>query len=97
MVVNITDAVTLSWMEPNPTNGIIIEYRVQYRRCDQPTSSRSTISNITTVIHTVSGLVPDNEYCFRVRAFTRQGSNGFTSEVRAIPCESQILHVCVII
>lgn len=73
--VNATDTtVTLSWMPPNMTNGIITEYQIQYKI----RNSNSSLSNISllpnaTMIYTVTGLLSSNEYEFRVRASTRVG------------------------
>jgi len=89
MVVSVTDdTVTLSWMEPDPTNGIIIEYRLQYWRCSQ--SSRNVEQDITALTHTVGGLIANTEYCFRARAVTRVGGGEFTEFVIATTCESCI-------
>ena len=74
MVLNVTSStVSLSWMPPNITNGIITQYQLQYRRSD---SSSYIISlNITndTLTYVVTGLTSDTEYVFRVRAFTVVG------------------------
>jgi len=87
MVINFTDiTVTLSWMEPDTTNGIITQYQLQYKICDQPILTGQ--QNITDLTLTVDGLVAGVEYCFRVGAFTRVGEGVFTSEVMATTCES---------
>ena len=73
MVVNVTNStVSLSWMLPSTTNGIITQYQVQYRRSN---SSGFTLLNITnnTLTHTVTGLSSNTEYVFRVRAYTVVG------------------------
>ena len=72
-VVNVTDTtVTLSWMSPDPPNGIITNYQVQYRRSDS-SSYTSIDTNTTDLTYTVTGLMTDTEYVFRVRADTQAG------------------------
>ena len=75
MVDSVTDTtVTLSWMEPDPINGVITRYQVQYRLCSA--TSPYNFTNVNTLTqYTVTGLDVDTEYCFRVRAFTRVGGN----------------------
>ena len=63
---------TLSWISPNPPNGIITQYQIQYRR----TSSGGSFGNsqvTTDLTDTVTGLVTGTQYDFRVRAFTVVG------------------------
>ena len=86
MVVSVTtDTVTLSWMEPDPTNGIITEYRLQYRRCSN--SQLNVVRDLSALTHTVDGLDENIEYCFRVRALTRVGGGDLTDFVMARTCE----------
>ena len=75
MIVDITDTtVTLSWMSPDPPNGIIINYRVQYRRSDSSSPDYTSIdTNTTDLTYTVTGLSTNTEYDFRVRADTVAG------------------------
>ena len=78
---NATDTtVTLSWMEPNVTNGIIINYQIQYRVAftDQQYNSSQ---NITSLNYTVTGLSSNTEYEFRVVAATRVGFGDPTSSI----------------
>jgi len=90
MVVSVTDdTVTLSWMEPDPTNGVITQYQLRYERCDG--SNRVTLSGLNTLMHSVDELVVNIEYCFRVRARTTEGASAFSNEVRATICESYLL------
>ena len=73
MIVNVTNStVSLSWMPPDTTNGIVTQYEIQYREND---SSGFTSLNITnnTLTHTVAGLSSNTEYMFRVRAYTVVG------------------------
>ncbi|XP_065903762.1 protein sidekick-1-like [Dysidea avara] len=84
MVDSVTNAtLTLSWMTPDPPNGIITQYELRYRRCAggsyttlQPLNNEAT--------HTVTGLAVNTEYCFRVRAYTviSLGPGPWTNEVR---------------
>ena len=73
MVVDVTDTtVTLSWMTPDPPNGIITQYQVQYRRI----SSGGSFGNnqmTTDLTYTVTGLMTGTQYDFRVRAFSVVG------------------------
>ena len=88
MVDSVNDTtMTLSWMEPNPTNGVITTYQVQYRRCSA--TSLYSSRNVNTLTHTVTGLDVYAEYCFRVRAFTRVGGNSLAAPtiVMAGTCE----------
>ena len=74
MVVNVTiSTVSLSWMEPNTTNGIITHYQVQYKKNDSDafTSLKISKDNLT---YTVTGLTSNTKYMFRVRAFTVVGN-----------------------
>ena len=81
-VVNVTDtAVTLSWTPPDPPNGIITQYEVQYRRVsDNYTSLQPLNTNLT---RTVTGLTIGTQYEFRVRARTTVGYGSFSNVVTA--------------
>ena len=70
MIVGVTDTtVTLSWMSPDPPNGIIRNYRVQYSFNDRDDyNSTDTMTNALT--YTVTGLMTGTQYNFRVRADT---------------------------
>ena len=83
-VVNITDTtVTLSWMPPDPPNGIIIGYQVlQYRR-DNSSDLIYLDTNDTALNYTVTGLTNNVEYVFSVRAYTAVGYGADSSEVTA--------------
>ena len=80
MIVDVTDTtVTLSWISPDPPNGMITQYQVQYRR----TNSGGSFGNnqvTTDLTYTVTGLTTGTLYGFRVRAFTAVG-NGPPSDV----------------
>jgi len=88
MVESVTnDTVTLSWMEPAATNGMIVQYQIEYRICGQPVSS---VVNVISLTHPITGLTIHTEYCFRVRAFTSVGIGPWTTAVMARTCKSCI-------
>ena len=92
MVDSVTDVtVTLSWMEPDPTNGDITGYQLGYGFCDEDPSSYNEVQNIPTPTHTVDGLVVNTEHCFRVRAVTRVGNGNWTAIFMASTCKSHNL------
>ena len=84
MLEDVTDTtVTLSWMPPDPPNGIITSYRVQYKRSDR--SSYSSIDTMNTdLTYTVTGLTINTEYVFRVRADTLVGRSDPFNVVTAL-------------
>ena len=67
-------------MSPNPSNGIITQYMMEYRRSVDSSYTSVTLS-ATTLMYTVSGLDVDTEYQFRVRASTSVGDGPFTDLV----------------
>ena len=71
MIVDVTDTtVILSWLPPDPPNGIITEYRVRFSRSDNNDSrTQDTMNNMVTVTE----LTSNTEYTFQVRAFTVVG------------------------
>ena len=80
-MVGVTDTkVTLSWTSPDPPNGIITRYRVQYRISG---SSNKMIQDTTNNIskYTVTGLTSNTEYIFEVSAFTRVESGPYSDAV----------------
>ena len=77
---NVTDTtVTLSWMEPDVTNGIIISYQIEYRIASSNQSYDS--QNTTSLNYTVTGLSSNAEYEFRVAAATRVGFGDPTDSI----------------
>ena len=69
--------VTLSWLAPNVSSEIVIEYQVEYRRSsDSSFSHQSTSNNHLTT--TVTGLSPNTEYQFRVAAVSAVGCKNST-------------------
>jgi len=77
-VVNVTDTtVTLSWLPPDPSNGFIRRYRVQYRIISS--LSYTTLSPPTTdLTYTITGLNISAKFWFRVRAVTTAGGGPFS-------------------
>ena len=75
MIVDVTNTtVTLSWMSPDPPNGIIRSYRVQYRISDVNNNVNDNYISIDTrnndLTYTVMGLMTGTKYDFRVRGET---------------------------
>lgn len=67
--------VSLSWMMPDSSDGDIIHYRVEYRPklpCSKRTKSLS---------NTVTGLLPNTKYEFRVAAVTAKGCGPYSDTV----------------
>ena len=82
MIVDVTDTtVTLSWMIPDPPNGIITQYQVQYRITGGGSFSNNPVT--TNLTDTVTGLMTATEYDFRVRAFTAVGRGSNSNVVTA--------------
>jgi len=84
-------------MTPNPTNGIIRQNELEYRRCVgggyiplQPFTNAVT--------RRVTGLTINTEYCFRVRAYTvvSFGSGNWTEEVMGRTCKLLIMQVIIV-
>ena len=86
MIVDVTDTtVTLSWMSPDPPNGTITNYRVQYRRSDSNSSNYNSIdTNTNDLTYTVTGLSTNTEYDFRVRTNTVVGHSEPSNVVTAL-------------
>ena len=87
MVVDVGDTtVTLSWMPPDPPNGIITDYRVRYRRHGSTSDSDYVAENVGTVLtYTVTNLMTGTEYELQVRAFTVVGNGMYSDLVFAQP------------
>ena len=86
MVVNdsVTDTnVTLSWMPPDPANGIITQYQIQYRRSSGNGNYMQKNVTNSTQSYTVTKLTSNTEYVFQVRAFTIVGNGDFSNSVTA--------------
>ena len=63
-------------MPPDPPNGIITQYELQYRRVGGSYTSLQPLN--TDLTHTVTGLTSGTRYEFRVRARTRVGYGSFS-------------------
>ena len=71
-IVSTTDnTVTLSWKTPDPANGIITHYQVDYKTRNGSYSSLEPFN--TNLIHTITRLISNTEYNIRVTAFTVVG------------------------
>ena len=84
MITDVTDTtVTLSWMSPDPPNGIITNYRVQYSISDR--DNYNSIDTMTTdLTYTLTGLTTNIEYDFRVRVDTQVGRSVPSNVVTAL-------------
>ena len=81
-------------MTPNPTNGIITQYELQYRRCsDGSNTTLQPLNNAVTRTVTLTGLAVDTEYCFRVRAYTVVGAGPYTAITRGRTCKSHVIQI----
>ena len=79
-VVSVTDTtVTLSWIPPDPPNGIITQYQLQYRRVGGSYTSLQLLN--TDLTRTVTGLTSRVHYEVRVRARSTIGYGSFSSVV----------------
>ncbi|XP_043928081.1 ephrin type-A receptor 3 [Protopterus annectens] len=65
------NSVTLSWVEPEHPNGIILDYEIKYYEKDQEMSYTILRSKNTNV--TINSLKPDTTYIFQLRARTAAG------------------------
>uniref|UniRef100_A0A672QJN5 receptor protein-tyrosine kinase n=1 Tax=Sinocyclocheilus grahami TaxID=75366 RepID=A0A672QJN5_SINGR len=69
------NSISLSWMEPERPNGIILDYEVKYyEKQEQETSYTILRSKATNV--TLNGLKPDTTYLLQIRARTAAGYGG---------------------
>ena len=83
MLGEVTDAtVTLSWMSPDPPNGIITQYQIQYRITGGGSFGNNQMTTDLTYI--VTGLIIGTQYDFRVRAFTVVGHGSPSNVVTAL-------------
>lgn len=76
------NSATISWMSPNPPNGVnvITGYRVQYRRIGDSSYTGINHTEAANLIYTITGLMlSNNEYECRVSAFTVVGEGNFTT------------------
>ena len=66
-----TSSVTLKWMPPETTNGVITQYSIQNGETIINNFGNNTLNMM---IGTVEGLSPDTEYVLQLRAYTRVGA-----------------------
>jgi len=98
-VDKVTDTtVTLSWIIPDPTNGEITQYELQYKSCaDIGYNALQPLNNAVTRM--VAGLSNNTEYCFRVRAYSivSLGPGDWTDEVMGRTCKLHLIQVIIVI
>ena len=75
--------VTLSWMEPDMPNGIIMDYHLQYRIANSGSRYYILFPIDDQLTRMVTGLSPTTEYEFRVAATTIVGRGNYTSVITA--------------
>ena len=73
---------TLSWMEPDMSNGMINAYQLEYRVANG--GSSFTAVNSSLLMYTVIGLTPSTRYEVRVAAFTRVGRGPYSMLVQPL-------------
>ena len=73
-------SVTLQWMPPDPSNGVITQYSILY--------NGSNITNFgnSTLMDTIEGLSPDTVYDVQLRAHTVIGA-GPPSSITFLTCK----------
>ncbi|XP_075059777.1 ephrin type-A receptor 5 isoform X3 [Mixophyes fleayi] len=70
------NSISVSWLEPERPNGIILEYEIKYFEKDQETSY--TIIKSKEKELTAEGLKPASSYIFQIRARTAAGYGAFS-------------------
>ena len=88
-------SVSLQWNEPQPTNGIIRRYIVQYYQTSTPAPITLLNDSIQMTSAMVINLSPFTDYTFRVSAVTV--AEGPFVEVDAMTPESSMTHVFKIV
>ena len=73
--------IQLLWTAPDMPNGTIIQYELEYWRSDITSFTTSNITNASTLMHTIEGLMPNVTYMVRLRAYTRVGAGPFINEI----------------
>ena len=58
-------------------NGTIIQYELQYKSSDSTSFNASNITNTSTMMYTIEGLMPGVEYTIQLRAYTRVRAGPF--------------------
>ena len=68
-----TSSVTLQWMPPETTNGVITQYSIQHG--DTVINDfGNKVNTSDAILHTVGELSPDTEYELQLRAHTNVGA-----------------------
>jgi len=80
IVTATTTSVTISWMSPEPLNGIITRYDVQYKRISDSSYTSVNPQN-TELSRTITGLTRNIVYECRVRAATILGNGPYTANL----------------
>jgi len=94
MTVSVSDtSVTISWMSPDPPNGIITRYALHYKRINV-SSYRLVNPQTTELSRTITGLERDTEYECRVRAYTVVGNGPYTANLMFRTKKG--LYICII-
>lgn len=73
--INVTiNSITISWLRPDPANGVIESYSIRVERIDDGETERR-ISNISADVfeHNITGLMEFVNYSIVVFAFTDKG------------------------
>ena len=68
-----SSSISVSWAEPDPTNGIITSYTLQYYNSSDG-GLIATFEEISTLSRTVTGLTPFTTYLLEVVALTDRGA-----------------------
>uniref|UniRef100_A0AAR2L7U1 receptor protein-tyrosine kinase n=1 Tax=Pygocentrus nattereri TaxID=42514 RepID=A0AAR2L7U1_PYGNA len=76
------NSISLSWLEPERPNGIILDYEVKYYEKEQETSYTILRSKGTNV--TLNGLKPDTSYLLQIRARTAAGYGSSSRKFDAV-------------
>ena len=88
MAVAITEfSVSLQWDEPEPTNGFITNYIIQYHQMSTPTTMFNDSIQMTSFM--VVDLIPFTDYVFSVSAVTVE--EGPSVQLNAMTAESSML------
>ncbi|XP_072027044.1 phosphatidylinositol phosphatase PTPRQ-like [Amphiura filiformis] len=73
-----TASITIQWLEPDPSHGVIIRYHIQYWMTSESMSTAMSAMNENTAF-TLSGLLPNSNYSFRVQAETSAGRGDWST------------------
>ena len=82
MVSVTSSSITLQWMPPEPPNGIITQYSIQF---DTTNISNFGSNMLNILMDTIEGLSPDTVYVLQLRAHNSVGA-GPLSIITVITC-----------